>query len=125
MGFVTDLVLKYTGESDWFTLDRPLIFAYRAGIGDVNIIVPEGFRTDLASIPPAVTPILPVNDTHMKAAVLHDFMYRDQMVTRSLADRIFLAAMRELKIPGWKAWAMYAAVRLFGGRAWEKNAAKA
>ena len=87
--------------------------------------VPKGFETDLASIPAFFRRIIPVNDTHVLAAVVHDYLYSvkgkasaTKTVTRKQADKAFLEAMRELKVPVWKRNVMYRAVRMGGRTYW-------
>lgn len=62
----------------------------------------------------------------------HDIAYRlgqtidGETLTRGQADARFLACMQRRAWFGWwspVAWTRYAAVRLFGGRAWEKGKA--
>lgn len=84
---------------------------YESGIYSVPIVVPEGFLTDLASIPFFARWVLPVNDSHRLAAVVHDYLCRHDGFDRPLADRIFLEAMAVLGVPRWKRWPMFLAVR--------------
>ena len=51
--------------------------------------VPEGFDTDLASIPRIFQPLITKLEG-IEAAVLHDWFYRFRIVPRAQADRIFL-----------------------------------
>lgn len=115
MPFLSDLAGRVWGNSHWM-LTAPLIYEYVApgALDSVTITVPKGFVTDLATIPRIFMPLLPVNDRHRAAAALHDFLYHDQPVSRRLADAIFRAAMRDLAVPGWKRWVMWAGVRAFG-----------
>ena len=50
-----------------------------------------------------------------KAATLHDSFYSNPIMSRKLADRLFLEAIRSDKTtPNWKAKLAYYAVRLCG-----------
>ena len=96
-------------------------FTYAVGSKDSldRITVPVGFITDLASIPRIFWRAVPVLGRHIKAAVLHDYLYAKSCRTRKGCDMIFLEAM---KVSGVKRpWVLYRPVRMFGGRAW-KNA---
>ena len=99
-------------------LTRDLI--YHSQLIDQKIIVPKGFETDFASIPRFFQRVLPVNDDHRLAAVVHDYLYStkgrlpDKNIDREMADKIFLEAMKVLNVSYWKRQSMYRAVRLFG-----------
>lgn len=80
---------------------------------EIYVKVPAGFSSDLASVPWWAQRLYPPDDpAYLCAAIVHDYLYRHQIVSRALADAIF----RDL-ITGRRsrAWVMYAAVRL-GGR---------
>jgi hypothetical protein len=97
------------------------------------ITVPVRFVTDFASIPRILWRILPPIDIHRMAAIVHDFLYREQplfggypggepkRVTRKQADLVFLEAMRAIDVPEWKARVMYAGVRAGGWLTFRKH----
>lgn len=58
---------------------------------------------------------------HQWAAVVHDYAYWSHEVSRAEADRAFLDGMRDAGVWLTRRWAMYAAVRIFGGFAWWTN----
>lgn len=97
------------GASEW-VLEEPL--TYLSDEPD-EIVVPAGFVTDLASIPRIFRGLLPQNDRHRLAAVVHDYLCRQAQSRKERArgDRIFREAMFDLGVPGWKRWVMWAAVR--------------
>lgn len=87
----------------------------------VHIEVPAGFYTDLATIPwPLVAvPGAARYGNHNRAAVVHDWLYWTRgrvdeytRLTRRQADDLFFDIMQEDGVPAWKAWAMWAAVRV-------------
>ena len=86
------------------------------------MLVPAGFVTDFASIPRLFWRVLPPTGSYGKAAVIHDYLYRTGAFTRSICDGIFLEAMCELGVPGWKRRVMFRAVRLFGGSSYQAMA---
>lgn len=98
-------------------------FGYEIGEeGSGNIInVPIGTYTDFASIPRPLWAIFPRWGKYGNAAVIHDWMYWNQSGKRKEADDIFLKGMEVLEVPKWKRYAIYYAVRWFGGFAWRKN----
>jgi len=80
--------------------------------------VPAGFRTDFSSIPQVFRSIVPVLGRQNRASVLHDYLYVEKPVSRRTADAWFLAAMRACGVSWLKRNAVWAAVRIGGGRAW-------
>lgn len=85
--------------------------------------VPEGFETDLASIPAILSPLFPKTGLNLPAAILHDYFYASACVSRSYADKAFLITMKDFEVPWWRAYLMYAAVRAFGWAFYNKNPA--
>jgi len=68
--------------------------------------------------------LLPEDGLYTPAAVIHDWLYKTHLVNRAEADRIFLEIMERDGVPRWKRLAMYWAVRIFGGAAWELGGAR-
>lgn len=119
MAFVTKLVVREHGSSHW-KLEYPLIYK---GNQD-RFIVPAGFLTDFASVPRAFWSWIPRAGKHTKAAVVHDYLYIKQPVSRRDADGIFRRMMRELGVSAPRAWIMWKAVRVGGRSAWNRAKAK-
>jgi len=99
-------------------------FRYTTPDGRIVVEVPEGFDTDLASVPRPLWPLLAPQDGYAPAAIVHDRLYRDhqvngQAVTRAQADGVMLAAMGELGIGWLRRWTIYCAVRLGAWWAWD------
>lgn len=111
--FTTPLILVMLPHRQWLVHER---FEYHVGQIDSGIVirVPKGFKTDLASIPRIVWPILPPHGYYGKAAVIHDYCYVHAIESKRWADDVFLEAMGILGIPRWKQIVMYWSVRLFG-----------
>lgn len=88
-----------------------------------NITVKTGFLTDGASIPKFAYPIIgpPWGGKYSRAAVIHDFLYHSQILTRLQSDRIFYNAMEILGVSRWRRTIMFFAVRMGGWRSWENN----
>lgn len=80
-----------------------------------EIVVPEGFVTDFASVPRLPIVYLAVGNTGHKAAVLHDWLYYTKRFSRKACDLYFYHALRESGVNWFYARAMYSAVRLAGG----------
>ncbi|WP_229996560.1 DUF1353 domain-containing protein, partial [Escherichia coli] len=100
------------GDYRW-RLVEPFEFWQTERPDDV-IYVPEGYVTDLASVPRILWSVFPPHGRYAKAAIIHDWLYDNALRTKAEADRIFLDAMKVLGVPRWRRVLMYAAVRLFG-----------
>lgn len=114
--FRTDPPL-YIGDGFQWRLGGPLLWETEREA----IAVPEGFLTDLASIPRLAQWIIPVNGTHRRAAILHDYLFVIQDRDRASVDRLFLEAMKADGVSWLTRTTMYSAVRVGGWMPWNKN----
>lgn len=98
-------------------------FRYRTCIfGEPHTFeVPQGFKTDFASVPRFPGAWWIAGATAQRPAVVHDYLYRTQLVSRKEADQIFLEAMQCDGIGWTHRNLMYAAVRLGGRAAYNKE----
>ena len=111
MPFLNDLLIRSIRGSELFALTAPLSYQH-AGI---VYTVPVGFKTDFASIPPAIRGFIDTDEGDLRdAAVIHDWLYSTGELTRKAADSILRAAMRELGAGIIKSSVVYYAVRWFG-----------
>lgn len=96
---------------DWLLLEP-----YRRG----SWTVPQGFVTDLASSPAPLRAFVGRWGKHGPAAILHDYHYRTPLdgLTRKMADRIMFEIMKQDGVGWLQRRAIYAAVRLGGGKYW-------
>jgi hypothetical protein len=83
--------------------------------------VPTGFVTDFASIPRAFWSMLRPDGEYTHPAIVHDYLYWMQTTSREDADEIFRIMMEDFSIPAATAATIHAAVRAFGGTAWDSN----
>ena len=119
--FTEPLVVKHLDGSRWELMEK-FIYFIGAEDSDEFVRVPKGFITDFASIPRLFwTLIGPPTGRYGKSAVIHDFLYDTQPVTRKKADLIFYEAMQVLKVPFYKRWLMYHAVRTFAWMPWNRH----
>lgn len=88
---------------------------YFLGVG-LSIVVPKGFKTNLTSIPTWLQWFWPPDGPYVRAAVLHDYLYRDRRVRRKVADVLFYDALKTLDIPLPTRVIFYLYVRLMGWR---------
>lgn len=124
--FLSKLIFEDDGGLP-FTLVRPLVYLTKVGAptGKINkITVPAGFKTDLASIPRFFWRVLPQVGKYDAAAVVHDYLYRNNGVTRLEADDVLLEAMGVLNVPAWQRSIIYAGVRVGGWKPWNEYRAK-
>lgn len=86
-------------------------------------LIPVGYITDFASIPRPASLLLPSFGLWTEGAVVHDFLYAvGEAGGRKTADRILHTAIREQGVGRLTAAAMHFAVKLFGGRAYGREA---
>ncbi|EPM3305130.1 DUF1353 domain-containing protein [Escherichia coli] len=110
--FTTPAILEMLDDYRW-RLVEPFEFWLTDNPDDV-IYVPEGYVTDLASVPRLLWVLFPPHGRYAKAAIIHDWLYDNALRTKAEADRIFLDAMTVLGVPRWRRLIMYYAVCFFG-----------
>lgn len=103
-------------DRTWFKLTDDLVF------GDVT--VPEGFVTNYASISVFhnvfLFPIFALFAGYGNyASTLHDYLYSRQVYSRKVCDELFYVALRDEGVARWRAWLMWAGVRVGGKKAYE------
>lgn len=105
-------------------LDAPLIMH----VHNRTFVVPKGFITDGASVPRALWRIAPpMTGTHAEAAVLHDYLYSLDCLTRFThheADKIFLDAMQGMGTSWFVRNTLYSGVYTCGGLSFRKVLSK-
>ena len=87
-----------------------------------SITVKKGFDFDGASIPKWLWSIYgsPLNGNYVVASLIHDGLYASQLVSKMVADNIFLDLMKQSKVGYVKRTSMYLAVKMFGGKDWKE-----
>ena len=117
--FTDPLVVIKVGERLWKTY-REFSYYLKEPDGE-KITVPAGFLTDFASVPRPLWVILPPDGLYTQSAVLHDFLYATQILTRKESDDIFLDGMKILGVPFLVRQTIYRAVRMFGWIPWRNH----
>lgn len=113
------IVQPFGNNKDWIVVQD---MAYRIGNTADFIVVPKGFVTDFASIPPALAAIgLSPHDQYSRAAVIHDYLYWTQGCKRDQADRLLVIVMKESNVGKVDEWLVYNGVDNFGKGPWEGN----
>lgn len=93
-------------------LSRALEYELRTDGGQIRVVVPAGFVTDLATTPRIAWSIFPPWGQWNSAAILHDYLCVHRLCSRFLADALFREAMADLGVPLWRRVTMYVFVRL-------------
>lgn len=119
--FLTPLRCEQVTEDDWILL-APL--RYSSAVLDREIVVPEGFVTDFASVPRLPFIYWFTGGKAAAPATLHDWIYRDGAVdiSRDQGDAVLAEAM---EVRGyWRArtWMMWAGVRVGGAWSYKTRA---
>lgn len=115
--FLTDLDLRAIGQDRWLLLAP---FKVRSAVLKAELSVPQGFESDLASVPRLPFVYWTVGARARKGAIVHDHLYQFQPVSRRKADAVFyeLAALEE----GWViAGLMWTGVRAGGWITWRRH----
>jgi len=95
-----------------FTICEPFLY----NVDGKSYRVPQGFTTDLASIPKILWSIYSPNKANtIPAAVIHDYLYFcPGEMTRAEADRIFYDVLLYKHVHSFTAYKYWASVRAFG-----------
>lgn len=113
------LAAPVDGSREHWLLMATLI--YQSDAAKCAVIVPAGFKTDLASVPRVPVIYEMVGNIAPSAAVVHDWLYSDHMLSRSMADEVLREACALLGVKRWQCWVLWAGVRLAGRAYWRKR----
>lgn len=109
-------------EPIWFLL-KPITWRPNESQSQYKTVqVPVGFVTDFASIPRVFWSLLPPDGIYTYPAIIHDFLYWTQTVSREVADKIFKFSMEEFGVRTLTSKTIYTAVRVAGTTSWNRNA---
>lgn len=89
------------------------------------ILIPQGFQTDLASIPKVLRSLISKDGRHIIAAVIHDLLYRLKAkrpfkMSRKFADAVFKNVMQQTYVNAFIYNTMWLGVRSGGWASWVK-----
>jgi hypothetical protein len=99
-------------DDKYFRLLSDLV--YESEKYGLKIRVPEGFVSDGPSVPRVPLLYFLFGNKGKRAAVIHDWLYRNALVSREVADAIFKEALYDTNKGAYTAWGMYLGVRGFG-----------
>ena len=94
---------------------------YHSDVVEANIIVPIGFETDLGSIPNFLHWLFPKDGRAVLAYILHDYLYKTGMFSKSLSDEILEEAMEVLEAKWWRRKGVSIGLKLGGWIAYNKH----
>ncbi len=119
--YSADPVLRWSLKTGHFIVDEAFTATWaRRGKEPFRLRVPEGFGTDLASIPRLFQNIVPKIGRHIQPAICHDYAYvYDTGLTKAEADTMFLDGMKSVGVPWYRRRVMYWAVRVGGKGHWD------
>lgn len=89
-----------------------------------KIEIPQGFISDLGSIPRIFWNIIPPEGPATAGYLIHDWLYAKQFCSRYDADNCLLRLMTLLGIGYFVRYAVYWNLRAFGWKAWADDANK-
>ena len=115
--FTTTLKTEQTDRRTYTLLDDLVL----ADDDERVITVPAGFTTDFASIKVLHNAFLfvlfaLVSGYGNYAATVHDWLYEHGSLTRKEADAVLYRALRAEGVARWRAWLMWAGVRIGGAK---------
>lgn len=125
-GFIDPLDLRAHKPGEWVVLSPMTYVACLlkleiVGDAEQSVTVPQGFITDLASIPRLLRPVFNPMDASRRPAVLHDWLYCSRFFSRARADRLFLDALQDEGVGLIQRWLMYLGVRCGGWLYWSRR----
>ena len=112
--FLSELLYKPSDRDGFFLLTAPLV--YDSDVARRRMTAPAGFETNFVTGRKLLFVRRIVQDKMNPAAVVHDQLYDEGLLSRSMADAVFREAMLVSGVASWRAWAAWAAVRAFGGQ---------
>jgi hypothetical protein len=107
-----------TDDGRYFTLLQPYNYLCRSG---ELITIPAGTTTDGASTPSELWITIPPFGKYWKAAILHDYLYRNTNRPKSECDLLLLEAMESLGVGEITAHTIYEGVHLAGQIAFDED----
>lgn len=100
-----------------FELHEPLLYA--SVLLKAVVRVPDGFRTNFASVPQVLQSLISPIGTYDPATTLHDYLYQFDGWARGEADGALKEAMEVLGVGWWTRQTIYAGVRAGGWLPWK------
>jgi hypothetical protein len=114
---ITNLPLLTRDDRQLFRLLSQ--FRYQSDVAGL-VEAPAGFVTDFCSQPQATMSLL--GECAQLPSIPHDYAYSTHRMPRATADEMLYEACLLTGVPRWKAWAIWAGVRIGGASHWTPTA---
>lgn len=98
---------------------RPFVYRLKTEGFRITALVPKGFVSDLTSIPWFLWPFFPPDGPYQKAAVIHDYLYK-QGIPRWICDAVFRHVMEAISTSVITRCILFYGVRVGGWCSWNK-----
>ena len=121
VGFRESFVLLSVSTDGIIRTTKSELTYYTEVVKPQLIVVPINFDTDLGSIPRLFQPLIPKDGLALFAYILHDYLYKTGLFTRSQSDYILEEAMKSLGVQWWVRKADLNGLRAGGWVAWNKH----
>lgn len=108
--------IDHSSERGKFTVELLEDLVYESN--GRKIIVPKGFMSDLATIPRIFQLFIPKVGPYNAAAIVHDWGYCVQFLSRKEVDDLFLEIMKYSRVGFITRYSMYYFMRVLGPIAW-------
>lgn len=116
--FMSPLIVKQIDDKFW-EIQEPFLYYLKDKNGE-TITVPKYFKTDFASVPKIFWSLIGPIGRHVRASVIHDFLYHTKTYPRKDCDIIFKQAMKVSGVNWFIRGIIYNAVRLCGANSYKK-----
>lgn len=110
-------------EDPTFSLMTDVVYLLKINGEIVETVIPQGFKTDFASVPKKFRSIIGNVNKFNRVWLLHDWMYDkrcDIKLTRKESDDILKDLLSDFGMGTIDTWLTYTSVRLFGGSRYRK-----
>jgi len=111
----------HEGEGHWHVGHAFIVQLDLGGGIVIDYEVPEGYESDLGSVPRFFWSLIAPFELGIKECITHDKLYEENFRDRKWCDDFWLSEMKKKPIKKWKRDWAYRLVRLFGWKAWRKH----
>jgi hypothetical protein len=113
----SDIILeptnRYNGDRRMYRLRQEFTFDLTYKGGWESITIPEGYETDLATLPRVLTFFLGRRDDYLEESIIHDWLC-DHGQPRFFTNAKMRQVMYVIGRPRWKRWCIFYGLMAFG-----------